>query len=136
MVNISMRPAASAGLNGVKQPGMRRSNQLPMPRWTHEQLHEYETRRASRRPEPQPAVPNEPMGEAPGTQAHPGRRTVRIVSFRRRLLDPDNLCPKYFIDALRYEGLIRDDTAKDIELTVSQVKVRAKSEERTEIELI
>lgn len=62
------------------------------------------------------------------------RVRVRVVSFRSRLCDPDNLCPKYFVDCLRYAGLITDDTPELITLEVSQVKVK-RGEERTEIEI-
>lgn len=61
---------------------------------------------------------------------------VRIRSYRCRLLDRDNLFPKYFIDALRYSGIIRDDTTRHIAIDVDQEKVETKEEERTEIELV
>lgn len=64
-----------------------------------------------------------------------GRCSVRIVSCRTRLLDPDNLCPKFFIDALRYEGIIRDDSAKYISLTIEQRKVKSHCDECTIIEV-
>ena len=89
--------------------------------------------RAPSRAEPQPAVRNEPVAAARGKAAHAGRVLVRVASFRRRLLDPDNLCPKYFIDACRYAGLIRDDTAEAIEFSCGQIKVKTKAEEKTVI---
>ena len=52
------------------------------------------------------------------------------------MLDPDNLCPKYFVDGLRYAGIIPDDTARDIVLHISQEKVDKKEEERTEITIV
>lgn len=61
------------------------------------------------------------------------RVRVRVTSFRVRLLDPDNLCPKYFIDCLRYANCIRDDRQQDITLEVRQEKVESKLLERTEI---
>jgi hypothetical protein len=60
---------------------------------------------------------------------------VRIISFRRRLIDPDNLCPKWFIDCLRYWGYIQDDRPQDIVLEVSQEKVQTKADEHTRIEI-
>lgn len=69
--------------------------------------------------------------EAPSPDTR--QRKVSVRSFRTRLLDPDNLCVKFHLDGLRYAGVIRDDTAKDIILEVSQVKVKTKVEEQTEI---
>ena len=63
------------------------------------------------------------------------RVLVRITSHRERLIDPDNLCPKYFIDCLRYAGIIADDSAAHIELSVSQRKC-AKGQEETVIEIL
>lgn len=84
---------------------------------------------------PEQVILDDPMGPAPGKESDPGRVHVRVVSFRKQLIDPDNLCPKFFIDCLRYAGLIRDDRAQDIALEVSQTKVNSKDEERTEITL-
>jgi hypothetical protein len=61
---------------------------------------------------------------------------VRITSHRRKLLDRDNLFPKYFIDALRYSGIIRDDTSRHIAIDVDQRKVETEEEEGTEIEVV
>ncbi len=87
---------------------------------------------AASRAELEPAVRDEPLA-APAREAHdPGRVRVCVVSFRARLCDPDNLCPKYFIDCLRYAGLIADDTADCITLEIRQVRC-ARHEQRTEI---
>lgn len=75
------------------------------------------------------------MAALEGETLHPNSVHVIIVSYRRRLLDPDNLCPKYFIDCLRYAGIIKNDTPDDIHLHVGQRKVKTKQEERTEIEI-
>lgn len=83
--------------------------------------------------EPEPAVCNGPLAEGQGEKRNTGKITVRITSFRTRLLDPDNLCPKYFIDGLRYAGLIPDDRPQDINLEVAQEKVGARTEEKTVI---
>ena len=81
---------------------------------------------------PEPAVRDEPVA-APPRKARDARRVrVCIVSFRARLCDPDNLCPKYFIDCLRYAGLIADDRPDCITLEVRQVRCR-RAEQRTEI---
>lgn len=91
------------------------------------------------RPPPSPipkcAVRDEPLAAAQGEEKNLGRVIVRIKSFRTRLLDPDNLCPKYFIDGLRYAGLIRGDSQADIILQVSQEKVAKRKDEYTSIEI-
>lgn len=100
--------------------------------WTKEQYAEYKNRRSLPRSEPQQAVCDEPVAEAQRETKYPSRTFVRITAFRRRLLDPDNLCPKYFIDGIRYAGLIPNDRPQDIILEVRQEK---SNDERTEIEL-
>lgn len=79
------------------------------------------------------AVGHGTVRPAPIEKENPIRCKVSVVSFRRRLLDPDNLCPKYHIDALRYAGVIADDTAKHLVFEVRQEKVNEKRSERTEI---
>jgi hypothetical protein len=91
-------------------------------RWTREQFNEYANRRKSQSPKPQPAVLNEPVAAPQGKGSDPSRVHVRVTSHRKRLCDPDNLCPKYFIDCLRYAGLIRDDNPNEITLEVRQEK--------------
>lgn len=83
----------------------------------------------------QRSIRHESVGKAEGEEKNSGRIPVRITSFRRRLLDPDNLSAKYFTDCLRYAEMIPNDRPQDIDLTVSQVKVRSKLEEHTEIEI-
>lgn len=107
-------------------------------RWTQAQFNEYQARRnqAGRSPpssQPEQVVQHDTLAEKPGEGINPARVHVRITSFRRRLIDPDNLCPKYFIDSLRYAGIIPNDREEDIILEVSQVKVKTKAEERTEL---
>lgn len=86
-------------------------------------------------PKLEPIVCHEPVEEAKGKKVDSGRVRIRVTSFRTRLCDPDNLCPKYFIDCLRYSGLIQNDTPDLITLEVSQEKVK-KNQERTEIEIL
>lgn len=102
-------------------------------RWTNEQLEAYQARRAASGAKPQQVVRDEPVAEEKREAPNANRIRVRIEGFRRRLLDPDNLCPKYFVDCLRYCGFISDDRDQDITLEVSQTKVKTKAEERTEI---
>ena len=83
-------------------------------------------------PESQPPVRDEPVAAPPREARDPGRVRVCVVSFRARLCDPDNLCPKYFIDCLRYAGLITDDAPEFITLEVRQVRC-GRHDQRTEI---
>lgn len=105
-------------------------------RVTKEWVEDYEARRLRQCSVPQPPVRHEPLAAGQAPQGDPRQRRVSVVSYRCRLIDPDNLCPKFHIDGLRYVGAIDDDTARHITLSVSQVKVGSKAEERTEIEII
>jgi hypothetical protein len=87
---------------------------------------------AASRAEPQPALRDEPLAAPPREAGDAGRVRVSVVSYRARLCDPDNLCPKYFIDCLRYAGLIADDSPECITLEVRQVRC-ARRDERTEL---
>lgn len=86
--------------------------------------------------QPESSLRNESVAKAEGKKEGAGRVVVSIKSFRCRLLDTDNLCPKYVIDALRYAGAIHDDRPEDIILTTAQEKVAHRKEQRTEITLI
>jgi len=79
---------------------------------------------------------SKPLAKAKIKEENTSRSVVRVTSYRCRETDPDNLFCKWAIDGLRYAHLIPDDSGKHIELHVSQVKVKKKSEERTEIEVI
>ena len=81
-------------------------------------------------------VRNEPLAEAERKTFYTGKVLVRITSYRRRLLDRDNLCGKYFLDAARYSRIICDDTPEDIEYQISQFKVKKAEDEETQIEFI
>lgn len=103
--------------------------------FTREQFLAYQARRAASSAKPEPAVRHEPVAEKAGEAGDTGgiQAHVVVTSYRRRLCDPDNLCPKYFIDCLRYAGLIRDDRPQDISLEVRQQKVAHRKDERTGI---
>jgi hypothetical protein len=118
-----------------------------MPRWSESDLHDYlRKRQQSKRPLnlgdplpspiPEPPVCAGPLAEAQGKASHPGRCIVRITACRVRTLDSDNCCPKYFIDSLRYAGILHDDRPEDIELQVKQEKVAHKKDQKTIIEII
>ena len=107
-----------------------------MPNWSKSDLIAYENRRSSSRAKSECSVQNEPVAEKGGEASNPIRLHVSIVSYRRKLCDPDNLVGKFFTDCLRYSGIIPNDRDEDIIFQISQVKVKTKSEERTEIEVI
>lgn len=89
-------------------------------------------------PQPQPALCHEPLAahEAENSGANrDGRIQVKVVSYRRRLLDEDNLCPKYAIDALRYAGLLPSDAPDRVSIETRQEKVETAQDECTVIEL-
>ena len=79
---------------------------------------------------------NEPLEAFKNKDRHPARLAVIVTSFRRRLLDEDNLAEKYHIDALRYAGIIPNDSPDKISIKAQQEKVCSKADERTEIEII
>lgn len=62
-----------------------------------------------------------------------GRVHLRIVSIRKRLLDPDNLSVKWLIDCLRYSSIIRGDEPDKITLQVEQRKCAKGEAEATQI---
>lgn len=60
---------------------------------------------------------------------------VRVTSIRCRLLDVDNLCEKYFVDLLRYAGVIPSDDPASTQIEVRQQKADPGSPEETLIEV-
>lgn len=65
-----------------------------------------------------------------------GRRfLVRVKSYRKRLLDEDNLCEKYHVDLCRYSGALLGDEAGRTKIEVCQEKVGSKEPERVVIEI-
>jgi hypothetical protein len=62
-----------------------------------------------------------------------GRVHLRIVSIRKRLLDPDNLSVKWLIDCLRYARIIQGDEPDKITLQVEQRKCAKGEAEATQI---
>lgn len=67
--------------------------------------------------------------------ADSGRFVVRVTSFRKRLINEDNLVPKYHIDSLRYAGLLPSDAPEQTAIHTTQQKVEEAHEERTEVEI-
>ena len=63
---------------------------------------------------------------------------IVVTSFRRRHFDPDNLCPKFFIDKLVELGLIEDDSSRyvsSVEKRVIKMSSDSGEEEKTIIEV-
>lgn len=76
---------------------------------------------------------DEPLAENQAQEVHSGKYLVRITSYRRRLLDVDNLAEKYHVDALRYAGLLPSDAPNSCSIETSQIKVQKKDQECTEV---
>ena len=85
--------------------------------------------------ESEQALFHESLGSAERKTYYTGKVFVRITSFRTRLLDQDNLCAKYFLDACRYSKLIPDDNPEAIDYEIIQYKIKGKENEETHIEL-
>ena len=66
--------------------------------------------------------PSLPTGEV--ASRNPNRVHVRLVSIRKRLIDPDNLSGKSLTDCLRNAGFLRDDSAEEISYQIEQRKPR------------
>lgn len=70
-----------------------------------------------------------------GEAGRSDRFVICITSFRKKLLDTDNLCSKWFTDALRYAAILPGDSPDEAFIFTTQEKVADESEERTEIEI-
>lgn len=68
----------------------------------------------------------EPLATDGNEESRTAGITVRITRYGSKLLDPDNLCGgvKPLLDAIRYEGLIPDDSPDQIALIVRQKKTK------------
>jgi hypothetical protein len=88
-------------------------------------------------PHPLPIVERNPsagtLAKDEGQEGGAGRVHLRIVSIRKRLLDPDNLSVKWLIDCLRYSSIIRGDEPDKITLQVEQRKCAKGEAEATQI---
>ena len=88
-------------------------------------------------PHPLPLLERNPctgtLATHEGEEGRASRVHLRIVSIRKRLLDPDNLSVKWLIDCLRYSSIIRGDEPDKITLQVEQRKCSKGEAEATEI---
>lgn len=78
---------------------------------------------------------HEPLETAPVQKGASGKVLVLLTSFRRRLLDEDNLCEKYHVDCCRYAGLIRADDPGSAKIQICQEKVGSGQAEFVRIEI-
>lgn len=90
----------------------------------------------ARRADGQPNLGYEPVGTDEGKANNARRRTVRITSYRMRLIDERNLWDKHFVDALVRSGLLVDDSPQWCEVIVKQVQVGNPKLQRTEIVIV
>lgn len=81
-------------------------------------------------------VRNESLGSVQREKTDASRVIVRVTSYRTIFLDSDDPCPKYFVDGLRYAGLLHSDSFNSASISVFQEKAERKEDERTEIEII
>ena len=64
------------------------------------------------------------------------RVVIRFTHYRRRFADVDNFATKHFVDSLVKNGLLRDDSPKEVEeVRHRQVKIEQWEDERVELEL-
>ena len=84
-------------------------------------------------PDLSPALDSLPPAEERGPCPTPQRPRVEIFLHRVKLLDTDNKwgSVKPILDALREAGLIPDDKESDIELVVTQSRVKSYDKEGT-----
>lgn len=84
--------------------------------------------------EPERAVSPPLAGAHQNQTRYSGKRLVRCQSRRVQLCDADNEIFKWHIDALRYAGILLDDSTAEIELQIApQIKVSTFAEECVEI---
>lgn len=118
-----------------------------MPNWDRQTYEAYLARRTAKTcldapisaAEPEqvktPVVDCSVSGETKSAQ----RITVRFIFHRQCLIkDRDNYSssPKDLLDGLQHAGFIQEDSEREIELEVEQVKVKHKWEQKTVIEII
>jgi hypothetical protein len=75
------------------------------------------------------------LGAVQAQAAVTGRVFVRLTSYRRRLLDEDNLCEKYVVDCCRYAGILAADSPGQAQIEVRQTKVGKGEAEFTRVEI-
>ena len=86
------------------------------------------------RPKPQSGAQHAPDATAQAQALYPSRVLVRVESRRCGVqCDPDNILVKWHIDALRYAGILSDDTSAAIDLRITETRVATRAQEGVEI---
>jgi hypothetical protein len=79
------------------------------------------------------AIGNAPLEAKKGARLNPPVR-ITVVSYRSRLCDADGISAKAAIDGLVHSGILKDDSPEYVsEVSYRQVKVKNKSEEKTQL---
>ena len=73
---------------------------------------------------------NEPLATSQAKDENSRRCTIRYLNIRRRLLDSENLATKYHTDAMRYFGILKDDTYEMLKVEPDQRKAKKGEEEK------
>lgn len=113
-------------------------------RWTEEEYENYlQSRNTLQVSKPKRSVRKEPAGKdrtkeaTQGDSQSGGRCGIIVTAFCRRHTDPDNLCPKWYIDQLVRSGVIQDDSSKVVAfIRKAVVKIGAREKEKTVIEVV
>ncbi len=87
------------------------------------------------RPERKPDPGDEPVAKGSRAAVHPVRRLVRFTVMRCQLLDDENVWTKYFTDALRYAGILYEDSPRWCKVEVIQKLVQRPEDEATLVEI-
>ena len=78
---------------------------------------------------------NGALGKTAAQKGNSIRFLVRVTSFRKRLLDEDNICEKYFVDCCRYSGVIPTDAPSQTRIETRQFKTQKNQPESTLVEI-
>lgn len=81
------------------------------------------------------AFGNAPLATGKVQETTRGRFLVCVTSFRKRLLDEDNLAEKYHVDLCRYAGALPADSPDKTRIEVRQIKTGKGEPERVTIEV-
>jgi hypothetical protein len=76
-----------------------------------------------------------PLGKNKAKKGDSAKFSVRVTSFRHRLLDEDNICAKYHVDLCRYAGILPSDAPATTRIQATQEKIRSEEKEYTLIEI-
>ncbi len=115
---------------------------MPSEQWTSEEYQEWE--RSGKCPD-RYRVPGkngqlEPdsrheAGQADALQEVVSEYRITVYHYRHRLADFDNLCTKYFLDAIVDSGLLPGDTPDKVIMTHKQIKIPTTLSEKTVFEI-